>query len=39
VDRTKAKVFFGWEPKTGLDEGIDKSLAWYRDHVAKGAAA
>ncbi|TBR17845.1 NAD-dependent epimerase/dehydratase family protein [bacterium] len=39
VDRAKAKVLFGWEPKTGLDVGIDKSLAWYRDHVVKGAAA
>lgn len=39
VDRTKAKVLFGWEPKTGLDEGIDRSLAWYREHVAREAAA
>lgn len=39
VDRTKAKVLFGWEPKTSLDEGIDKSLAWYRGHVASGVAS
>lgn len=39
VDRSKAKALFGWEPKTSLDEGIDKSLAWYRDHVDGGVAS
>ncbi len=25
----------GWEPKTGIEEGIRKSYAWYLEHQAK----
>jgi GDP-L-fucose synthase len=27
----------GWRPKTGLEEGLRKTYAWYRDHVVKAA--
>jgi len=32
VDSTRARELFGWSPKVGLEEGIDRSLAWYREH-------
>lgn len=25
----------GWKPKTGLEEGIRKTYAWYLDHTEK----
>lgn len=33
VDRAKAGALFGWGPKVSLDDGIDRSLAWYRENV------
>ncbi|MBI3551241.1 MAG: NAD-dependent epimerase/dehydratase family protein [Elusimicrobia bacterium] len=30
VDCSRAAKVFGWEPRTVLDEGIEKSLNWYR---------
>ena len=29
LDSSKAKALFGWAPRTGLDEGIKKTLDWY----------
>ncbi len=29
----KAKRKFGWSPKISLDEGINKTLSWYRENV------
>lgn len=29
----KAKKKFGWSPKISLDEGINKTLSWYRENV------
>lgn len=33
LDSTKAREVFGWMPKTSLDEGIKKTIAWYRENV------
>lgn len=30
LDITKAKTVFGWEPKTTLAEGINKTIEWYK---------
>jgi nucleoside-diphosphate-sugar epimerase len=30
LDCTKAKTELGWEPKISLEEGIEKTLAWYK---------
>ncbi len=30
-----AKRELGWEPKVTLDEGIEKTLAWWKEHIAK----
>lgn len=33
LDITKAKDSLGWVPKTSLDEGIIKTLKWYKDNI------
>ena len=33
VDITKAKKLFNWAPKVSLEEGIVKTLNWYKKHV------
>lgn len=37
LDVSRAKALFGFEAKVGLDEGLTKTIAWYREHRA-GAA-
>ena len=32
-DITKARKLLGWEPKIDLDEGLARTLAYFRDHV------
>ena len=32
ADISKAHTMLGWTPKVELDEGIDASVAWYRDN-------
>ena len=32
ADITKAKKILGWEPKTGIEEGVKKFVKWYRDY-------
>ena len=34
VDSRKARARFGWRPKVSLEKGVDRSLAWYKKHVA-----
>lgn len=37
LDCTKAKEELGWVPRVSLDDGIRKTLAWYKENVlAKG---
>ena len=33
LDTTKAKNVLGWEPKVSLDEGIEKTIAWYKQNI------
>ncbi len=37
LDSGRAKKVYGWSPSVSLEEGIRRSLQWYREHV--GAAA
>ena len=37
IETTMAKTEFGFEAKTGLREGIKKTLAWYRQSVASNS--
>jgi dTDP-glucose 4,6-dehydratase len=32
-DITKAKELLGWSPKTDLSDGLNKTIAWYREHL------
>ena len=33
LDCTKAKELLDWEPETDLDEGIIKTLKWYKKNI------
>ena len=33
LDCTKAKEILNWEPETDLDEGIIKTLKWYKENI------
>ncbi len=32
-DTNLARKIIGWEPKIGLDEGLKKTIVWYRDYM------
>ncbi|MDO8210741.1 NAD-dependent epimerase/dehydratase family protein [Conexibacter sp. CPCC 206217] len=32
VDPSKLSALTGWAPAVGLDEGLERTVAWYRDH-------
>ncbi len=32
-DITKARTILGWAPKVGLREGMEQTIAWFRDRV------
>jgi dTDP-glucose 4,6-dehydratase len=32
-DNTLAKKALGWEPQVSLDEGLDQTIAWMKDHL------
>jgi len=34
-DITKARNVLGWEPKTGLDEGLKKTIEWYGNYISR----
>ena len=34
LDTSRAKELFGFEAKTPLREGIERTVAWYREHAA-----
>lgn len=36
IDRASRK--YGWRPKVSLDEGIRRTLAWYRAHIGETGA-
>ncbi len=31
-DPTKLESLIGWKPTTGLECGLEKTVAWYREH-------
>lgn len=35
LDSSKAKNVLGWEPEMPLDDGLQHTLAWYRQHLAR----
>jgi CDP-glucose 4,6-dehydratase len=32
VDCAKLRELTGWEPRVSLEEGLERTVAWYRDH-------
>ncbi len=36
-DYSKAKRILGWEPKVSLEEGLKKTISWYREFVGWGS--
>ena len=34
LDATRARKLLGWTPRVGLDEGLTRTIAWYRDLLA-----
>jgi nucleoside-diphosphate-sugar epimerase len=32
-DITRARQVLGWEPKVDFDEGMRRSIAWFREQV------
>jgi CDP-glucose 4,6-dehydratase len=34
VDTTKLRTLTGWEPRVGLEEGLRRTVDWYRAHPA-----
>ena len=32
ADINKIKNFFGWEPKNNLENGLSKTINWYKNH-------
>ena len=33
LDATRARDELGWKPAVGLDEGLRRTVGWYRDHL------
>ena len=33
LDTTRARELFGFEARTGLRDGLARTIAWYREHV------
>jgi nucleoside-diphosphate-sugar epimerase len=33
IDATRARELFGFEARTPLREGLERTIAWYREHV------
>jgi GDP-L-fucose synthase len=39
LDATRARELFGWEARTPLREGLERTIAWYREHAAATAGS
>jgi GDP-L-fucose synthase len=39
LDTSRARELFGFEAKTRFRDGLERTIAWYRDHVAAHAQA
>ena len=35
-DITRARTLLGWEPKVGLEEGLQKTVGYFRSKVEAG---
>ena len=37
-DISRARQLLGWEPRTSFEEGMRRSIAWFREHMEHGGA-
>ncbi len=37
-DSTKARDRLDWQPRTSLDDGLARTIAWYRNELAAGGS-
>ncbi|HWA75740.1 MAG TPA: GDP-mannose 4,6-dehydratase [Polyangiaceae bacterium] len=35
LDATRAKTELGWRPLLGIDQGLDRTITWYRDFLSR----
>jgi dTDP-glucose 4,6-dehydratase len=38
-DNAKARTLLGWTPGVSLEEGLERTIAWYRQHPPEGMAS
>ena len=38
LDASRARELFGFEAKTALRQGLERTIAWYREHAALAGA-
>jgi CDP-glucose 4,6-dehydratase len=36
LDSTRAREMLGWRPTFDLDEGLRRTIAWYREYLERG---
>ena len=39
ADAAKANALLGWAPSTSLEEGLQRTIDWYRDELGRGAGS
>jgi GDP-L-fucose synthase len=39
LDASRARELLGWEPQVSLREGLERTIAWYREHAGAVAGA
>lgn len=39
LDASRAKTELGWKPLLGLEQGLDRTIAWYREFFARPGGA
>ena len=39
LDASRARELFGFEARTPLREGLERTIAWYREHAGATAGA
>jgi UDP-glucose 4-epimerase len=39
ADAAKAGALLGWTPSTSLEDGLRRTIDWYRDELARGASS
>ena len=35
LDASRARAELGWAPRYGLEDGLDRTIAWYRERLAR----